>query len=1457
MLWYNQGMMNTAKQLLARNDQSFRSTMNGTGRLPCVGLIMAQLRSQFRSQGRSSRARLTASQNPKAKRATANSFALSVALLLAVFTHLHSIFAATHTWTGASGDGKWSTAANWSGGAPTAGEAASVTLTFPAAGAKSSVNDIANLTVDTIQISGDNYVISATGAGTNVTLRSQTISSTFFITGANAIVTNFVFTISTNAVNSASAAVATGDTATFRCRFTGPGGFVKRANGTLVLRGNAANTYSGFTEIQGGKLQLNQTGNAIPGDLVIGYPAIANLAEVELLFQNQVADGAHILVNNNGTFTPSVFTETIASITLSNANLVAGTGLTLNGSFTSIGTNTVTGTIRLGGANRIFDVTGYLTLDAFLANLSGTAGPIKEGSGVMELKRANSFNGTTTVNAGTLLLSHASALGTTSAGTEVNAAGTLELVSGLSVTNEMVTLRGHGADQNGSLVLHNNSTWNGDVSIDPPIDDASINVPGAGDVAVINGAVTGAYLGKIGPGTLCLAGSAANTLAGIWAHEGTVQLAKTGAAFTYELEVGQMIDAPDAAKVVLMAPNQIPDNAFVSIRPSGWLALNGFSDDIGLLYLWRGRISTGAGTLGLRQNVFVSAAPDGYGETRSFISGNLTLNAAERVFTLGSGQKYAELEITGNIADGNTASGITVAGVGTLRLIGGPNSYSGTTRVSNKTVLDLSYGAQPGSTAGGTVVENGGSLIIADLSVGTESLTLSGSETNVNSALIFTGTCGWNGPVAVNGECIIYGYENDLLTQTGAISGPGSLIKRGAGTLRLGGSSDNTLTGGIRVDHGQLELQKSSGAVAIPGPLTIGQASKQGSVVVRLLAHNQIANNVVPFIESNGALDLNDFDDAVGGLYLRGGEVYTGLGTLTLLGNVDTDNSPINGYFVPAAIYGHLSLGGATRTFNVGSNGAPHTLSIGAQISDGGAPAGITVTGAANYGGSWTILQSSNSFTGPVLVSKGTLHVWDSGSLGSPVAGTTVSDGAAIALGLNLHVTGEPLALSGSGPLGEGALQSVQKTTNRWSGPITLNGSPALVVVSEPNVAGFSPDAALVLDGPITGSGELDISALGRVSFEGNQANSYSGQTRILRGDVRLAKNTGVSVPGNLAIESASVSRVTLEKDEQIANSASVEINGTGELRLSGFTETIAGLSGTGTLDAGSGKLILNSPGTDLIFDGTMLGSGSTNLVHAGSGTLELTGHSTFSGKTLIQGGSLFVNGSISNSAVYVHNGAKLGGVGTVGSLNSSGGIIAPGANGAAPQYGRLRSVGSINLGSGSEFQVDLGGTNAGVDCDQLEMLGGVLVIPGCSLTVAQHSGGAISNQHTILNVVSGGASMGTFTGLNDGANVMSSTGRAFRVDYFAGADNNDIVLTQLDALLAATFTGIQKIGLNMQLSGQGTPSGTYEVQANSNLTTTNWVNIGSVVADWNGVISFTDTNAPNFSQRFYRFKLQ
>jgi len=48
-----------------------------------------------------------------------------------------------------------------------------------------------------------------------------------------------------------------------------------------------------------------------------------------------------------------------------------------------------------------------------------------------------------------------------------------------------------------------------------------------------------------------------------------------------------------------------------------------------------------------------------------------------------------------------------------------------------------------------------------------------------------------------------------------------------------------------------------------------------------------------------------------------------------------------------------------------------------------------------------------------------------------------------------------------------------------------------------------------------------------------------------------------------------------------------------------------------------------------------------------------------------------------------------------------------------------------------------------------------------------------------------------------------------------------------------------------------GTPGQSYRIQATGTLT--NWTDIGSSIADTNGIYRFEDTNGPAYSNRFYR----
>ena len=86
--------------------------------------------------------------------------------------------------------------------------------------------------------------------------------------------------------------------------------------------------------------------------------------------------------------------------------------------------------------------------------------------------------------------------------------------------------------------------------------------------------------------------------------------------------------------------------------------------------------------------------------------------------------------------------------------------------------------------------------------------------------------------------------------------------------------------------------------------------------------------------------------------------------------------------------------------------------------------------------------------------------------------------------------------------------------------------------------------------------------------------------------------------------------------------------------------------------------------------------------------------------------------------------------------------------------------------------------------------------------------------------------------------------------------DDLRIGRTFADATGMAVLTSVNgSVPGSVEITGSGAPTTNYMVQANDLLGTTNWVNLGSAVANTNGVVTFTDTNANLFLRRFYRLQ--
>jgi autotransporter-associated beta strand protein len=204
-------------------------------------------------------------------------------------------------------------------------------------------------------------------------------------------------------------------------------GLTKSGAGTLVL--NGTNSYSGATQISAGALQ------AIDGT---GLPSVSILQLRGGVFQSS-GTFARTLGTASGNVNWSTSSGGFAANGgILNIQLNAGTG-TLNwgttNSFVTTGQTLIFGSstadnlvdfqngINLGttvsNTDRTIQVNDNATSSADVARISGVIsstgtnnGIVKTGAGILELTRANTYGGTTSVNAGTLLVTNTTGSGT-------------------------------------------------------------------------------------------------------------------------------------------------------------------------------------------------------------------------------------------------------------------------------------------------------------------------------------------------------------------------------------------------------------------------------------------------------------------------------------------------------------------------------------------------------------------------------------------------------------------------------------------------------------------------------------------------------------------------------------------------------------------------------------------------------------------------------------------------------------------------------------------------------------------------------------------------------------------------------------------------------------------------------------------------------------------------------------
>ena len=156
-----------------------------------------------------------------------------------------------------------------------------------------------------------------------------------------------------------------------------------------------------------------------------------------------------------------------------------------------------------------------------------------------------------------------------------------------------------------------------------------------------------------------------------------------------------------------------------------------------------------------------------------------------------------------------------------------------------------------------------------------------------------------------------------------------------------------------------------------------------------------------------------------------------------------------------------------------------------------------------------------------------------------------------------------------------------------------------------------------------------------------------AGQATITNNDSGFTIFLDKSTADKSTITTEDGGRVTFS-DESTGGSARLITKAGGNVDISKLTTagmTVGSIEGGGKYDLGNRILITGGNNLSTEVGGTIVGGADGTLVKIGSGTLTLTGHNTYSGNTIILGGTLELGtgGSISGGLVFVTPGGFKG----------------------------------------------------------------------------------------------------------------------------------------------------------------------------------------------------------------------
>ncbi len=627
---------------------------------------------------------------------------------------------------------------------------------------------------------------------------------------------------------------------------------------------------------------------------------------------------------------------------------------------------------------------------------------------------------------------------------------------------------------------------------------------------------------------------------------------------------------------------------------------------------------------------------------------------------------------------------------------------------------------------------------------------------NVSTAIGTGATFNFN-TTSGNSNRIIFNNGSALTVASGA-----TLTKTGAtnGGLVLRTASGNS--GTLNINGSVLIANNTGGAFNISNPAaapggTITVNVNDGGILSTNSAGTANTNQGAILVGNGGTGILNVGGGTTGGSVVATNTAVTAALTLGVTNSADSNGTVnLNGGSISVPRVRKHSAG-ATGIFNFNGGTLKPTLSdtgfmtglTRANVRDGGAKIdtnGFDITIAQNLVHS-DIVDDAAVDGGLTKTGAGTLTL----SGADDYTGTTTVNGGTLALDF-LGLLSSNIVVNSGGNLSGNGITSGTLTLNSGATFTALTDGTAITASGGVNIAGT---AKLAFSGAVGNGSTYDLFFYGAGGVTG-LANLSAPFRVVLANDAGAGKVTGTVSTGtrtwntNSGTWEINGAANFLEGDKKFFNGDSVIFNN----RPSASTITING-------NPQPSDISLTNTSSAYTFSGTGSIGGVGGLTKAGSGTLNIANSNNYSGATLVNAGTLQLDGGLSGSAISVAAGASLsesatGVIGGASSLSVAGTATLTGINtytgtteiiaggtltlGDGTSDGTIASASVTNNGS---MSFNTSGTvtyaNAITGTGSVTKLGfGTLSL---SNATAGHSGGTFLNEGTLLGgaILNGG----------------------------------------------------------------------------------------------------------------------